>query len=46
MLPWATRCHADRSGAASPGACVPGDRMTRMTPMTCAIRLTRVGSEA
>jgi hypothetical protein len=43
MLPWATRCHADRSGAASPGACVPGDRMTRMTRV---IRLTRVGSAA
>jgi hypothetical protein len=43
MLPWATRCHADRSGAASPGACVPGDRMTRMT---CAIRLICAGLAA
>jgi hypothetical protein len=43
MLPWATRCHADRSGAASPGACVPGDRMTRMT---CVNRPTRAGFAA
>jgi hypothetical protein len=43
MLPWATRCRADRSGAASPGACVPGDRMTRMT---CMISLTRAGLAA